>query len=69
MKGKHHGGFAYTTRADVERFHGVEWANKLFKAMGIGTCPVIDGEPGAVFHHDYLRFADVVDSGKPTYFD
>jgi len=69
LKGKHCGGIAYTTRADIERFHGKDWAERFFKAMGVGnTCPVLDGVSG-IYMGDYKRFADVVDFGKATYFD
>jgi hypothetical protein len=63
---------AYVTGSDIEDFHGKEWAGKFHKAFGIGTCSIVM-EKGAqrigIYYHDYIRFADVVDYNRPTYFD
>ena len=64
----------YVKFQDIREFHGKEWYKKWINAFGPGnTCPVIeDGKMkafDACYHSDYTRFADVVDLGKPTYWD
>ena len=64
-------GYGYVFADDVDERHGKRWATKFWKAFGPGnTCPVIGtGSRMAIYHHDYLRFADVVDYKMVTYFD
>ena len=72
-------GLKITTSEDIENLHGKEWSEKFSKAMGNGNTGIIvpadhpSNTTGkdlyAIFYDDYERFADLVDLGKPTYFD
>lgn len=53
-------GFKYIVRDEITKHHGEEWSNLFREAFGVQTCPVVD-EKHCVYHHDYLRTAEVVE--------
>lgn len=55
---------------EIAAFHGKEWMGKFDRMFGIGTAPAIgDNSRAAVFYEDYLRFANKIDYGTPTFWD
>lgn len=70
--------FEYVFTSDIVKFHGKAWSEKFFKVAGVNTHAMVPddevpkkykGNASNYFYWDYTRFADVVDYGKPTYFD
>jgi len=69
----------YVTFEDIEKFHSKEWVKKFWEVAGPGNTmmiiPANDPSHGkkkpvtGMYSWDYLRFADVVDFKRPTYFD
>ena len=56
----------------IKEHHGEEWANQWSKAAGVNTMIMVDEDNqkvGGIYVEDYERFADLIDHGKPTYWD
>lgn len=72
-------GIKYVTFEDIKKCHSTEWCKKFWKVAGPGNTmmivPANDPSHGkkeeviGMYSWDYMRFADVVDFAKPTYFD
>lgn len=64
----------YVRFDEIRKFHGEEWFKKWCDAAGTAnTSPIIKNGKEKPFaacdYYDYLRFSNVVDFNKPTYFD
>lgn len=79
VKSRKYNGIEYVLGQDIKKFHGSEWCKKYNKASGYAnTCMCVPAndpshnksrEQIAIYYWDYIRFANVVDYNKPTYFD
>ena len=61
---------AYVLFKDIVKGYGKKWANKWNKAFGPGNTGLLTkkGEFG-IYWHDFVRFHDLIEYNKETYWD
>ncbi len=68
----------YVLFSDIDKFHGKKWAKRFGKLLFGSTCVLVPaGDPShkqkkeqiGIYYWDYVRFRDLIDKKRPTYWD